>query len=217
MTYQNMPARQLRKVAPQIGLTGASRKTKDEIVSWIDQNVGALTPEQRGLVGLDEAPIDVARERKRPRGVLSDITARARRQGATPDVAILDETTSAERRAGSMTRGERDALRRTPRAVYDPAAHLSAAEQRVAGSRWQRRHRTGTAWNDATQRTALVMKMTRAERRAAQRRTQARMQPAVWAIELGTGRAVLAPRSSLLHAPGVSGSSARFVKAGVAL
>lgn len=78
----------LRKQASRLGITGASRMTKDQVIAAI----GALDPSNR--------------------------------------------------RAGNMTRGERDSLRAKAYLLYHPAQNLSQADARSKSSlpRFERRH-----------------------------------------------------------------------------
>jgi hypothetical protein len=96
--FRDMGARQLRQLAPEIGLTGASRMKQADIIAWIEEHVTKLTPAQRQFLGV-------------------------------------------ERMAGKLTRSERDALRRTPIALYHPAEALPEKVKGRAGlNREQRRH-----------------------------------------------------------------------------
>jgi hypothetical protein len=49
--FRSMGARELRKIAPKLGLTGASRMSQASIVAWIESYITILTPEQRAFIG----------------------------------------------------------------------------------------------------------------------------------------------------------------------
>jgi hypothetical protein len=131
--FSQMSARALRKVAPGLGITGASRMTKQEILD--------------AIIALDPA----------------------------------------NRRAGTMTRGERDALHRVSTNVYDPAGHLTPHDARsLAGrNRQGRRWTTGVKYDDAQQRVIIKV------RQPADRRDRAGLQQPAQRIDLMHKRAAM--------------------------